>query len=369
MKRVPRTMTRLAAVAAVVAWLVAGCASGPGGAGERVTLRDLERDPASTPPDDPEGEAIPSPEPTAAVFMQRLTLPLERSLDDAWAMLDPAPAPPLSRGVWQSNGIRLGVLPRDQWPAFVEALPRRLAVRQTRLLATDQPLAIVSSHRLNRPIRVDLTIPPMRPRETWAKRGRLRLLAEVSEPRPSSTGGTTGDDAATRRRVALIPHHQVPRTLVLPNELAEDRLPGVVFEQLALRFDLPADRLLVIALDRPWDRVPEPTQPEASPDDSEAEPAAPLASAAPDQAAVEAEAEAEADPPEDAESDSDSDPDSDSEPDSADPPAEVDPTPDRSGPPIPDVPPHLGRALLTAERLNRPVQRVVVISVLPLNEQ
>lgn len=343
----------VALLLAVAAGL-AGCAAGGRDAGrESVTLRDLDVETET--PTNRAGQRPEMAQPRGLVFMRRMVLPLERSLESAWAMADPAPVPPLSRAVWRSNGVRLGVLSTEAWESFAGSLPRVFQARQTGLMAADEPVAIVTSPRLVRPIRIDLTIPPLAPRETWAQRGRLRLLAEIG--RATASGGD--DDEITPRRLVLTPHHAVPRSLVLPEALADARRPGVAFSQLALRFQLQPGELLVMGLDRPWDRVPppkpEPQTPPARPESPEGSPVA-AASPAPviEADAAEADAAAPSGSPESA-------------PDPAEPPAPDEPERvPQVGPPMPEVPPHLGRALFTAQHAGRPVQYLMVLSVVPL---
>ncbi|MFW6336814.1 MAG: hypothetical protein ACOC3G_06775, partial [Phycisphaeraceae bacterium] len=296
----------------------------------------------------------------------------------------------LSLGVWQANGIRVAVLPLEDWPEFYAKLPEALEVRQTRILASADPVPVVTSRRLVRPIRIDLTVPPMRPRETWARRGRLRLLAEVAAPNAGAdaagstheTGDASAEQAPERRRVSLIPHHLLPQQVALPDSMRADRMPGVVFDRLALRMDLSADTLLILALDRPWDRAaPEPRDSLEAPvtpglpgqeaeerDDVESPPVADrggrahrddraIVSAMPSESA---EAGAAAASPDDGNSD-DGQKKGEDESEKADAAGEAGDTPRRSE--VSDVPPNLGRALLAGQKWDRPRQTLVVISV------
>jgi hypothetical protein len=369
-----------AGLIAVIA-CVAGCATPGEGGASGVTLGELDA-PRESGTETLEGQsqgeagdAERADRPGTAVSMQSFELPLESSLEEAFSYTEPAPLPRLSLGVWQANGIRVAVLPLADWPDFYAKLPEALSVRQTRLLASDDPVAVVTSPRLVRPIRIDLTVPPMRPREAWARRGRLRLLAEVAAPRDAGTVAGSADASAQRRRISLIPHHLLPQQVVLPDTMRSDRMPGVVFDRLALRMELSAETLLILALDRPWDREAPvaPDSPE-SPDSPEKEPGkrgdvepSPVAgvdrdatvSAAPKQAAGDAAATRSQ-----REGTASDEADEAQEGESSD--ADRSDASRRRKPAMPEVSPTLGRALLAGQKWDRPVQRLVVISVRPL---
>jgi hypothetical protein len=325
----------------------------PSGTGEQATKGE---------PDD----ARRTDRPTTTVSLQSFDLPLEFTLEEAFAYAKPAPLPRLSLGVWQANGIRVAVLPIEDWPKFYAKLPEALEVRQTRILASDDPVAVVTSPRLVRPIRIDLTVPPMRPRETWARRGRLRLLAEVAE--------VAADNASPRRRVSLIPHHLLPQSVALPDRTPVDRMPGVVFDRLTLRMDLSPDTLLILALDRPWDRkAPEtpdtpdtPGKPGHESEQRDGGDSSPVAGSAGGEivSALPAESADDAGP---ATTRGDAGPAEEKgkdEADAADGAEARGDTPRRSD--ASEVPPNLGRALLAGQKWDRPLQRLVVISVRPL---
>lgn len=381
----------------LLAVAVSGCATPPAEESPPdVTLRDLDTPPERTSAGteeranhDGDGSVAERNVRTAtAVSLQSFEFPLEFTLEEAFAYAKPAPLPRLSLGVWQANGIRVAVLPLEEWRDFYAELPEALAVQQTRILASDDPVPVVTSRRLVRPIRIDLTVPPMRPRETWARRGRLRLLAEVAtqnagDDAPGSTDANRDasvEQASDRRRVSLIPHHLLPQQIVLPESTRADRMPGVLFDRLALRMDLSADTLLILALDRPWDReAAEPRDSLDAPgapglpeqegeerDDVESPPVADrggrvsrddrgIVSAMPSESA---EAGAAAASSGDGNS---ADEKVQEESSATDPPAD---TPRSSE--VSEVPPNLGRALLTGQKWDRPRQRLVVISVRPL---
>lgn len=305
----------------------------------------------------------------------------------------PAPLPRLSLGVWQANGIRLAVLPLEDWPAFYAEMPEPLSVRQTRVLASDAPVAVVTSPRLVRPIRIDLTVPPMRSREKWVRRGRLRLLAEISAPDvaalaadasaddANADGGRSMRNALDARHVTLVPHQLLPRQIVLPETLRDDPMPGVVFERLALRMELPADQLLLLAMDRPWDREsPEPPGDESNGEKTNGDQSSPDE---PNEQSGDGRSPANEGIADGAASASTEDHGSDSQPRRKDAGDEKQAEGASSGeedgksedggeiaprdePPVFEVPPHLGRALLAAEKWGRPVQRLVVILIRPL---
>ncbi len=283
---------------------------------------------------------------------QQLQIPLEQPTDDAWSVVDESAFPAITRGVWNANGLRIGLLPRARLKAFMDRLPPITGMGRSQLVGSEHPSPILRTPRLRGVVDVDLTIPPMPLRIEPVTGGRLQMLARL-----------TRDDRGSLV-VDLLPHHHVPQLklpdirrigdeyVVVPRDAMEKSLDGRVFDELALRADIPAGSLLVIGLYRPWPETPEgtPAPPPIVPPDLVAPPpqleGEQVATPAPD-------AEAGAGPRGD---------DAPAEPGT--PPATApEPPPIVEAPPLPN---HLGRALFAGVALGQPQQTVLLIAVEPL---
>ena len=221
--------------------LLAGCASSTASPRPLPSLKDME---PYAPPARP--QAL-DDAPTRAALAQRmlvtitrLDLPLEQPLNGLWDIVDEQAIAPLARGVWNRNGLRMGVISLDQWEPLHAQLPEIYATQTTQLLASAHPTPIRSSPRLRQPVRIDLTIPPMTVRETQAQRGRLRLLLN------------TIYEADAPGLLQFMPHHYVPRSTLLPRDPLEKELDGQLFHDLAIRLQARPDRVIVIGLYWPW---------------------------------------------------------------------------------------------------------------------
>ncbi len=257
----------------------------------------------------------------------RFDLPLDQPLNGLWDVVDEDAIAPLARGVWNRNGLRIGVLSTAQLDAFNGQLPAGFAEQTTQMIASSHLVPVRSSPRLRESVRVDLTIPPLAVRETFANRGRLRLLlgADVSDDRPTL--------------LRLVPQQYVPRSTLLPRNPLEKELDGRVFEDLAVRIAAQPTRLVVVGLYWPWapavdpnDANPFRTPPPSPPLSGDGEPADDTEAA---------EASETVEPADEA---------------AADPESE----------PLLEPPPllnHLGRALFTGVRFNQRFQMLLVIAV------
>jgi hypothetical protein len=187
-------------------------------------------------------EIIPeSPDaPWAMASFQAIDLPLDQPTDDAWALVNEDAFPALTRGVWNANGLRIGVLPRQNLDAFIRALPPASGIERQQLWGSERPTPIRRAPRIRGPVGIDLTIPPASVREEEVVGGRLQLLARLSR----GDGSTMALD--------LVPHHHVPRLTLEVREAAEKELDGRIFNELALRSQLPSHMVLVVGLYRPW---------------------------------------------------------------------------------------------------------------------
>lgn len=169
--------------------------------------------------------------------LTRALLPLDVSLEPAWALVDEDAAPPLARGVWRANGLRVGVLPPDRLEPFLAALPAAWSDRAFRIERPDGPVLIRRSPPLVLPVAVDLTVPPWAPRRAQMLGGRAALLMELL-PAGRSLG------------LRLTPLHQKPTASLEARTAQEKERQGRRFDTLSLRVGVPAGGYAVIGLAR-----------------------------------------------------------------------------------------------------------------------
>jgi len=325
------------------------------------TVEDIAPTTASTPP--PRTDDVVMPKAQALIYLQSLAFSMDNSMIDIWELADTQSLSPLTRGVWRANGLRIGLIPAKQWESVFGMLPQTVRVQQSRVIGSDHPIPIISSHRLSMPIRIDLTIPPLSVREAWAQRGRLRLLAQVEQ-----TSSVSSESLPIN--LTLTPHHFIPQPSFIPQDPLEKELQGTLFEMLALNIEIPDDHLLIIGLDRPWDVLPEndTTDPSQNPGQTPRNTETPNITAEPSSLRASPDNTVEVIPTNPPPVDSSTAPDSPN----TDLDNPEDSTNDRVDEPISasqpiQVPPHLGRALLTGSYNDRPVQRLMVISVRPMS--
>jgi hypothetical protein len=268
--------------------------------------------------------------------IQHIDLPLDVATDDLWSRVDETAVSPLTQITWNANGLRLGLISRDDLPALASISPKALNIELTQLLSTGQFTPLRRALRQTEPITVDLTTPPQPTQLIHVRGGQLQLLASM----------TAAPDGSAE--IDLLPHHYVPRLSVIPRDPLEKQLDGRSFDPLAVHLKLNPQQVLVVGLYRPWPKshptpatepTPATTAPQsttASPSHDHVGPAAPSL-------------------------DSPQAPQATTSPDASAPPADAATTRD-----VPRLLPHLGRALLTARRLNQPMQVLLLITVEPL---
>ncbi|MEM9345247.1 MAG: hypothetical protein AAGB26_01390 [Planctomycetota bacterium] len=183
---------------------------------------------------------------TVYAVIRRADVPLDESTDDAWSIINEQLVPPLTRGIWRGNGLRIGLLPRNQLDAYSEAMPQPVAFSRILINKSSYPVSILETPRLRSDLRfeIDLTRPP-RPRAVETIRGgdnsTLRLLAKIE----------TGVDG--RHTLVLTPQHYIPSPLdLIPRDPLEREMDGRVFEELALRVTPGKGQVAVVGLHWPW---------------------------------------------------------------------------------------------------------------------
>ncbi len=178
--------------------------------------------------------------------IRRADVPLDESTDEAWQIINEQVVPPVTRGVWRGNGLRIGLLQRDQLDQYSEVMPKPVAFSRLLINRSAYPVPIVETPRLRSDLRfeVDLTRPP-RPRLVEKVQGgdssTLRLLAKIET------------EADGRHTLVLTPMHHIPSPLgLIPRDPIQKELDGRIYEELSLRVTLGKDQIAVVGLHWPW---------------------------------------------------------------------------------------------------------------------
>ena len=276
-------------------------------------------------------------EPNTALLamVNRIDMPLDVSLDKCWALVDEDAVPKLTRGLWEVNGMRIGLLHAKDAADFANALPTITGESLAKLYTSHYPTAVRSTPRVQDTVNVDLTVPPKSPTLYRAHGGQLQLLVRIGQ----------ADNGQVF--IEVTPHHYVPKPDLVPRNPLEKQLDGRVFDELAALLPVDPDTAIVIGLYRPWPQPEattdstEPTENPETPDTTET-PTPKTEPTPPDQPAPVAQS-----------------------PDT--PPDEASPQPSDLSPqqsPPPPVPEGLGRALMTGSRAGHPIQIMMVLSML-----
>ncbi|MBX2851834.1 MAG: hypothetical protein KTR15_08830, partial [Phycisphaeraceae bacterium] len=286
--------------------------------------------------------------------IRRADVPLEESTDEAWSIINEQVVPPVTRGTWRGNGLRIGLLKRDQLDKYSEAMPQPVAFSRQLINKSVYPVPIVQTPRLRSDLRfeVDLTRPP-RPRLVETVKGgegsTLRLLARI-ETRPDG-----------QHTLVLTPQHHIPSPLnLIPRDPLEKEMDGRVYEPLSLRVTLGKDQIAVVGLHWPWPMG------EAIEDEDPSEPSEPNRVTLQTSTAILA-----ADPGDPAAPPVHLRPANDDE-DEKDPSGKTpsNPATDDAQPPkpryeriAPPLPTSFGSTLLTGTRIRQPVRTVLLITI------
>jgi hypothetical protein len=283
--------------------------------------------PSDTPaPVQPNGPGLPNPNAQVGAMIHRIDMPLDISLDASWAEVDELAVPVLMHGMWQANGLRIGVLHAEQAQAFANALPVIHGESTATLISSHYPTAIRSAPRLIDAVTIDLTAPPRSPTLYRARGGRLQLLARIGR---SDTG---------QAFLELIPHHYKAKADLIPRSPLEKQLDGRVFQTLSAMLPVSPDTAIIVGLHRPWPVEEEAIESTGDTDES-----------------VDAETTPVQAPSNEAEA-----PEAD---DQTQPPAPV--APDKPQPPA--IPNHMGRSLMAGTRAGHSTQILLVITLIEDN--
>lgn len=178
--------------------------------------------------------------------IRRADVPLDESTDEAWSIVNEQVVPPVTRGIWRGNGLRIGLLQRSQLDQYSEAMPTPVALSRTLMNRSAHRVSVLETPRLRGDLRfqMDLTRPP-RPRVIEALQGgdqsTLRLLAQIQ----------TQDDGT--HTLVLTPQHYIPSPLnLIPRDPLQRAMDGRVYDELSLRVTLGKDQIAVVGLHWPW---------------------------------------------------------------------------------------------------------------------
>ena len=257
-RRVPRVFL-LAALA-----LPLGCAAPPDAPPSHPTLADIHSKvtPPGPPPDAANDPGSIPADAAAQAHITTVLVPLNESINAAWKNVDEEVFHALTRGVWHSNGLRVGLLPQKDLADFLHALPgRRDDDRQQRIIGGATPTPLRRSRPLAARFFADLTVPPFAPKREELRGHRLQLLIGF---RPQSGGFTLVD---------LTPHHHKPRQMLRARTAQEKLMDGRLFEELAITVAVPRDQYLILSLARdPATLPPEVPQAPADPENTDENP-------------------------------------------------------------------------------------------------
>ncbi|QDU33010.1 hypothetical protein KS4_10490 [Poriferisphaera corsica] len=209
----------------------------------------------------------PNPELVQIAQVSRITLPYARSLDQSWNIIDESTIPPITRAMWQNNGLRVGLIPKSELATLLDSLPGIINNYDTEIAATSYPLPVRASARIREPITLDLNTPPYTNNTKSLSKGKLQLLAQLV------------NNKNNKASLQLTPHHYLPKTTLeeqieairrqrlyqqrynitenanLPISLRsplESALDGIIYDDLSLTVHIPQDQFLVVGLHWPW---------------------------------------------------------------------------------------------------------------------
>lgn len=224
---------RLESIALIaIALLLGACSSDPPQVREDIPLPQI-------------GTGGQTPQGTYAVIL-RADLALDAPTDAAWDVVNQEIVPALTRGAWRGNGLRLGILRREQRDAYAAAMPLRVSGGRTLMSQSGHPVPIIQTPMLNSDLlfEVDLTRPPM-PRQVenivGGNNSTLRLLARIE----------TEEDG--RHTLILTPQHHIPSPYnLIPRDPLQKELDGRIFDELTVRLTLEEGDIAVVGLHWPW---------------------------------------------------------------------------------------------------------------------
>lgn len=203
----------------------------------------------------PPQTAFVSPDPAATqphalyrLAINRIDHRRDRNLDNTWAMMLAPMGDAVAR--WNLNGLRIGVISRNQFPDFINGL---------RPIERSENIAILTPQGRD----TTLSPAPRLKRETtiqWTRDDASNVFVTLRAGQPQFLLRTSAA-ADGRVRVTITPHHFYSIATLLPQSQEEYTRSGKVFDEMAISFDLDKDQILVIGGDPPPMIEPLTTQP------------------------------------------------------------------------------------------------------------
>lgn len=172
------------------------------------------------------------------VVVHRVDLPLDASIEQAWALVYDDHLQPTMIDMWQTNGMGIAVLEKSKLEMFIRSLGKSVGRGQRTVLARDMTMDLRESPPLNRLLAINLMV-SAEPVQVLTGRGSTwHLIARVQQ------------DANHRPLVELVPYHHRLHHTIKPRTPQEKDLDGRYFDELALAVPLESNQLLAISLHR-----------------------------------------------------------------------------------------------------------------------
>lgn len=286
-----------------------------------VTQQDADKPTADTP---------------VGALIHRIDLPLDVSLDPSWLAVDESIVPLRTHGMWQANGLRIGILSAEQAPDFADTLPSILGESRAKLIGSPHPSPVRSTPRLIQSVAIDLTDPPKSPEVFRAHGGRLQLLAKITR------------DETGQAYLELTPHHYKRKADLVPRSPLEKQLDGQVFTPLTAHLPLTPNTAVIVGLHRPWPEPKDSADPTPDQQDTPIE----------DASAQTSTVKTGQDPAPDS---AETTPITENETATDEQASEEVTHNDQPQPPA--IPNHLGKSLMTGKRAGKTTQVLIVISI------
>lgn len=317
-------------------------------------------------PELPEVPIEPTAQPQAAYVLERWVLPLQRSMEPAWAMVDESVIPPHKRELLHKNGLRIGLLDLSNIRAFDQATGKRLVVTRQKILGSTRVDRLIRMPMLGREALVQLSLPPDMPQVYEAREGAVQILHQAVR----ESGNTV--------TLRLLPHHHLPKVTIRPRHHLETEFDGRLFESLMTTLTPGPNRLVVLGLYWPWQlrETHEPGYEPLPPLPPKPTPQTPKSPEPPDES-EDSKSQDKLTPPTQGQEQAPTEPAAQTTPtedESSNTPEET-PEPD---PPEPttltwrhpkNLPPTLGRMLFTGVQAGRPAQILLLLRVQSLPQQ
>lgn len=196
-------------------------------------------------PEQPTDADLPEPvvEPQAVYVIERMVLPLNEPMNQAWALVDESVLPDPKKKVVNHNGIRIGVLPIAQLNAFDDAIARRAVTTRMQAVGSRRMESLVRRPMKSQRAVVELSMPPDIPQSYSMAGGGVQVLHQaISNP-------------AGEVSLRLLPHHHLIEPTVRVRSHLDTQYDGRMFHELMMTLTPRPDELIVMGLYWPWDEM------------------------------------------------------------------------------------------------------------------